>query len=411
MPIHHRVYKWRDSSVGTVMGVQAECREYKSFVFISLHDSFELFNGCFLIHKILIFKMSRMQRDFSNADFDEIDALLSQLTEEELETLAGEVDPDDPYLPPSERCRDQTKKKPTGPYDREKLLKFLEDQGKNEKDWEQNKEFIKEIRGKVWVPPPKPVQEEHPELEHVTTEWDEILSGASEAEIVELAAILGFTGLVNQVQFHAANKNDKHVSYGGWNAAAKSEPLKFVPPEPDNKTDVEESIKRLKENDPSLTELNLNNIKNISHERMKQVIEAMRTNTNCKNLSMANIDMPDSVAKTIVEMLEENKTLLTLNIESNLLTGLVIADVCRATLKNQTLIDLRLSNQRAQILGTKIEMDIANSVSQNSKLLRLGIHFNTLGPRAKVQDVLKRNWDNLRLKRINEKGDKEEEDE
>lgn len=44
-------------------------------------------------------------------------------------------------------------------------------------------------------------------------------------------------------------------------------------------------------------------------------------------------------------MLEENSTLLTLNIESNLLTGLVIADICRSTLKNQTLIDLRLSNQ------------------------------------------------------------------
>lgn len=49
-------------------------------------------------------------------------------------------------------------------------------------------------------------------------------------------------------------------------------------------------------------------------------------------------------------MLEQNTTLLTLNIESNLLTGLVIADICRATLKNQTLIDLRLSNQ----VGLKI---------------------------------------------------------
>lgn len=34
---------------------------------------------------------------------------------------------------------------------------------------------------------------------------------------------------------------------------------------------------------------------------MKQVIEAMKTNTVCKNLSMANIDMPDSVAKVNLE--------------------------------------------------------------------------------------------------------------
>jgi len=32
------------------------------------------------------------------------------------------------------------------------------------------------------------------------------LAGASEADIVELAAILGYTGLVNQIQFYAAQK-------------------------------------------------------------------------------------------------------------------------------------------------------------------------------------------------------------
>jgi hypothetical protein len=100
-------------------------------------------------------------------------------------------------------------------------------------------------------------------------------------------------------------------------------------------------------------------------------------------------------------MIEENKYLITLNIESNLLTGTVIADICRATLKNQTLVDLRLSNQRAQILGNKVEMDIANIVSQNKTLLRLGIHFDTLGPRVTVQETLKKNWDKLRLKRVN----------
>ncbi|CAF5048104.1 unnamed protein product, partial [Rotaria magnacalcarata] len=38
----------------------------------------------------------------------------------------------------------------------------------------------------------------------VNTEWDDVLANASESEIVELAAILGFTGLINQVQYHAA---------------------------------------------------------------------------------------------------------------------------------------------------------------------------------------------------------------
>lgn len=239
------------------------------------------------------------QKDLSEVDFSDIDELLSKLTPEEIEQLNNEVDPDDPYLPPSDRCKDQTKKKPTGPYNRDQLIKFLEDQAKSEKDWEEVKRYTKETRGKVWQPPPKPqVEDHHADFDGVSTEWDDILAGASEAEIVELAAILGFTGLVNQVQYHAAQKNDLQIgAFGGWNAAAKSEALKFVPPEPDNDTDVDQSIKRVEEDDPTLTSLNLNNIKNISNEKLNHIIEGMKTNTHVKNLSMVNVDMPDSVAK------------------------------------------------------------------------------------------------------------------
>ena len=113
------------------------------------------------------------------------------------------------------------------------------------------------------------------ELDSVTTEWDEILAGASEAEIVELAAILGFTGLVNQVQFHAAEKGAAQIgSLGGWNAAAKAEPLKFVAPEPDNQTDVEQSIKRLEADDAALDTLNLNNIKVIYLSHLKLLVSS-----------------------------------------------------------------------------------------------------------------------------------------
>ena len=175
-------------------------------------------------------------------------------------------------MPASERCREQTKKKPTGPYNRDRLIKFLEDQGKSEKDWEQNKSYVKEIKGKVWQPPPKPINQDHLEGDSVATEWDEILADASEAEIVELAAILGFTGLVNQVQFHAAQKEmnakgdesadeKRSVNFGGWNAAAKAEQLKFVAPEPDNAIDVEDTITKIEANDPKLVTVNLNNIK------------------------------------------------------------------------------------------------------------------------------------------------------
>lgn len=350
--------------------------------------------------------MSYKKKELADLDLGDIEELFAKLTPEEIQLLSEEVDPDDPYLPASERMKNQTTKADTGPFKRKELLKFLEEQGKNEKDWEQNKPYIKEEfgKGKKWVPPPREeVAEQTEAYKQVSSDWDEILEGASEADIVELASILGFASLVNQCQYNAAQGKDKDTKFdfGGWSSAAKAEPLKFVAPEPDNATDVDESIKQLQDNDESLTNLNLNNIKNISLEKLNKIFEALEKNTNLKTLNMSNVDMPDSVGKNVAYMLEENKTLLTLNIESNLLTGSLVADIVRATLKNQTLIDLRLANQRSQILGTKIEMEISDSVVQNNALLRLGVHFNTLGPRAVVQDHLKKNWDQLRLKRVN----------
>ena len=48
---------------------------------------------------------------------------------------------------PSDRCRYKTDKKPTGAYNRKKLLDFLEKKAKEEKDWEEEKPYTKEKRG------------------------------------------------------------------------------------------------------------------------------------------------------------------------------------------------------------------------------------------------------------------------
>jgi hypothetical protein len=45
-------------------------------------------------------------------------------------------------------------------------------------------------------------------------------------------------------------------------------------------------------------------------------------------------------------------------------------------------------------------MDIANNISENETLLRLGLHFDTLGPRVKVQETLKNNWDNCKKRKL-----------
>lgn len=80
-------------------------------------------------------------KDIKEYDDIPLDDLLNELTEEELEQLTGNVDPDDSDMPASMRCRDQTKKLPTGPLDRKKLLEFLKNYALEQEDWPENKPF------------------------------------------------------------------------------------------------------------------------------------------------------------------------------------------------------------------------------------------------------------------------------
>ncbi|CAF1237156.1 unnamed protein product [Adineta steineri] len=349
--------------------------------------------------------MAATKTSNENYDMDDFDSLLAVLSAEELDSINDLVDPENSYLPASDRCKPQTTKDPTGQYDRKKLLEFLTEQGQKEKDWDEQKPYVAgEKKGKVWEPPAvvKPTTDEDDFL--APTEWDDVLTNASETEICELAAILGFTGLINQVQYHAAvmDKNT-FVNSGGWNAAAKGEPLRIVPPEPDNLTNVEDCIKKAEANDKELTRININNIKEIKADVLKDLLNALKENTHVEILEMANVGMTDSIGRVLAQLIEANPTLKTVNAESNRLTGPVITEIVRSTLKNQTLIELRLSNQRSQILGNRVEMEVADAIAQNNTLLRLNMQFDTLGPRVRVTEKLKQNIDALRKKRLSSK--------
>ncbi|XP_050396693.1 tropomodulin-1 [Patella vulgata] len=205
--------------------------------------------------------------DVPDIDLDNLDDILALLTVEELEELNGDFDPDNSLLPPSQRQKDQTDKSPTGPYRRQKLLDFLEKKAKEEKDWEQNKPYVKETKGKVYVPKKveNAVNDKSASVNedaNTETEWDDILTQASEEELVDLAAVLGFHSMLTQTQYYASLE-DRKISEGGFKGAAHSQSFSPVANEPPNTTDVEDSIARLKRNDPELTSLNLNNIKNI----------------------------------------------------------------------------------------------------------------------------------------------------
>ncbi|XP_069102435.1 tropomodulin-1-like isoform X1 [Argopecten irradians] len=341
-------------------------------------------------------------KEVEDFDLDDIDKILSQLSAEEIEELNGDFDPDNSFLPPSQRMKAQTTKDPTGPYKREKLLAFLEKKAKNEKDWEQMKPYVKETKGKVYKPKEEPKAQIH-EDESVQTEWDDILAEATEEELVDLAAVLGFHGMLNQTQYYASLESESISHTGGFSGppgSAKAQALRLVPAEPPNNTDVEESIKQIQGNDAKLKTLNLNNIKNISNERQMEIIEGLKSNTCLETLEMANVAMTDKVAMTIPAALKANKTLKVLSIESNFVSGDCLVELLKAINENQTLQELRFANQKPEALGNKVEMKVLKLIEANTSLLKFGISFEFPEPRVRVHDKIQNNNDELRKKRL-----------
>lgn len=341
----------------------------------------------------------RDQKALQDVDFE---ALLAKLTDAEIEELHTElIDPDDSMVPPSDRCRYKTDKEATGPFNRKHLLDYLEKKAKEDKDWEEPKPYTKETRGKVW----KPKEEEKIQIhddEKVQTEWDEVLAAATEEELVDLAAILGFHGMLNQVQYHQAfvEGSDKKDRPGGFQGVAKADPMKTFPAEQPNEIDVDKTLQRVKSNDPSIKDVNLNNIKKISIEMLCEFAEALKTNTNLEKLHMANTRATDKVAKTLAASLKENKTLKSLNLESNYISGGAIIQLLEAINVPQVLTELRVSNQRPQVLGVRNEMTIAQLLRDNKSLLTFGSFLEVRAARVLVSEYLQRNNDNVRRERM-----------
>ncbi|XP_066095393.1 leiomodin-1 [Saccopteryx bilineata] len=163
----------------------------------------------------------------------------------------------------------------------------------------------------------------------------------------------------------------------------------------------DEPLERVRNNDPSMTEVNVNNSDCITNEILVRFAEALEFNTVVKVFALANTRADDHVAFAIAIMLKANKTITSLNLDSNHITGKGILAIFRALLQNSSLTELRFHNQR-HICGGKTEMEMAKLLKENTTLLKLGYHFELAGPRMTVTNLLSRNMDKQRQRRLQE---------
>ncbi|KAI2655164.1 Tropomodulin-4 [Labeo rohita] len=327
-------------------------------------------------------------------DIDE-DAILRGLSAEELDQLEyelQEMDPENAILPAGFRQRDQTKKSPTGPFDRFALMDYLEKQAMEHKDRDDLVPFTGEKRGSGQIPVEEQITLE-PELE-------EALKNATDAEMCDIAAILGMYTLMSNKQYYdALNTTGKIANTEGINSVVKPDVYKVYPDEPPNDTDVEDTLRCLQKNDSRVTEVNLNNIPDIPIPTLKEIFEAMKRNTQVVSLSIAGTRSNDPVAYAIAEMLQSNTTLQSLNIESNFITAQGMMAIIKALEENSTLTEIKIDNQR-QKLGDSVEMEIASMLENNPSIIKIGYHFTQQGPRARAAMAITRNNDILRQQRV-----------
>uniref|UniRef100_A0A8C3QXG8 Tropomodulin 4 n=1 Tax=Cyanoderma ruficeps TaxID=181631 RepID=A0A8C3QXG8_9PASS len=163
-----------------------------------------------------------------------------------------------------------------------------------------------------------------------------------------------------------------------------------VPDEPPNPTDVAETLQRLQDNDPALQDVNLNNIKDIPVPTLEAICRAIQTNTHVRSLSLVATRSNDLVANAVAEMLEQNRSLQSLNLESNFITSAGMMRLLGAVGQCPSLSELRVDNQ-CQRLGDSVEMAMAATLERCPSLLRLGYTFTLQGPRARAAAALTRN--------------------
>uniref|UniRef100_H2V2V8 Tropomodulin 2 n=1 Tax=Takifugu rubripes TaxID=31033 RepID=H2V2V8_TAKRU len=338
-------------------------------------------------------------------DIDE-DEILNKLSAEELkqlETALEEMDPENALLPAGLRQKDQTTKTPTGNFNRDGLLKYLEKEAMDYKDRDDVVPFTGEKKGlcsstnfhsKIFVPKQKPMDLRQEEVTTLDPELEEALSSATNTELCDIAAILGVHSLVTSRETY-----DGSSAKEGYNNVIKGEKMVPVFDEPPNPTNVEETLQRIKSNDSSLTEVNINNIKNIPIPTLKDIAKAMEKNTHVKKFSMAATRSNDPVAVAFSDMLRANNTLQSLNLESNFVTGAGVQALVDALRDNDTLTEIKIDNQRQQ-LGTTVEMEIAKMLEENHSIIKFGYHFTQQGPRARAAAAITKNNDLVRRRRV-----------
>ncbi|KAK5927416.1 hypothetical protein CgunFtcFv8_012577 [Champsocephalus gunnari] len=348
-----------------------------------------------------------------NEEVDE-DELLATLSSEELQELERELAVLDDNVPIGLRQKDQTAKIPTGTFDKDALMKYWEDENKKLVEDERREDERMEDRREGRR------DESRGEGVTATTDTPGNTSDSDRKKMSPRVKRAQNVSSENDAKEDRTEKKDeckkeapirmKCPPKNGLSKASKGEVKTTETAEQNTMSDrasgntivIDETLKQILSNDPAVSEVNLNNIEDISQETLLRFPEALCTNTHVHVFSLANTHADDRVAFAVSKMLRENRFIRNLNIESNFVSGQGILALIAALQHNRSLVELRFHNQR-HMCGGKVEMEMVQLLRENTTLLKLGYQFDLPGPRMTSTSILTRNQDQQRQRRLQEK--------
>lgn len=175
-------------------------------------------------------------------------------------------------------------------------------------------------------------------------------------------------------------------------------PQQTRPTEPDNDTDVDWSIQQLQLDNPKLIQVNLNNMKRTPIPQVKRLLSAIKDNTHLEKIALANMGLYDHDCEPIFDVLENNTTLKSINLETNYLSGDFFARLFRAALVNQTLEEVKAVNQGVTF-ATTAEREIIDAIFENRGLIKVSINLRLPEGRHKIEKAMIRNQEIRRILR------------
>jgi len=327
---------------------------------------------------------------------EDLEDLLAALSADEVTALVDEMgsDPDDIHMPPSARNSYRCHKETTGPLNRDSLINYINEEGMTAPPKEEIVPFeLGKKRGNVYIP------------KYNEAELEAIARKAAVADAVRLdddeEAALGEANtndLMSLAEILDSNPQEFIME-------AYSDDLKYFEPDTENKTDVVESIQKVKSDDKELKELNLNNIHDIKEDQFVELFDAFKRNESLKSFSAVNCDISDFAMSTLNCALEQNQGLTSLNLESNKISPLIIAGMFEAlNVSDSNIVELHLTGQEQSAMGYKVESRIADAIGKNKTLIKVGLKFQFTEVYDRVSKYLIDNIDRRRKERVKNEG-------